>query len=98
MTHGHFMTATLDRKVKSVSTKMVSLISNLGAATLASLQRGETQVCRWCFGLLVSQDMLVCCTIFWQEMDSVDANGSGIKMAVSKPSVSEVPLFACFTT
>ena len=58
MSHGHFMTATLERKVKSVSTKMVSLISNLGAATLASLQRGETQVCRWCFGLLVSQDML----------------------------------------
>jgi len=63
---GQASTSLAASEVKSVSTKMVSLISNLGAATLASLQRGETQ-----------------------EMDSVDANGSGIKMAVSKPSVSE---------
>jgi hypothetical protein len=31
------------RQVKSVSAQMVSLISNLGAATLISLQTGATQ-------------------------------------------------------
>lgn len=54
-------------EVKSVSAQMVSLISNLGAATLISLQTGATQ-----------------------EINSLDESGEGIKMAVSKPSTSEV--------
>ena len=53
-------------QVKSVSAQMVSLISNLGSAALASLQPGATQ-----------------------EITSVES-GEGIKMAVAKPSTSQV--------
>jgi len=50
-------------EAKSVSTKLVSLISDLGVAALQSLEEGATK-----------------------EINSLDESGSGIKVAVTKPS------------